>query len=81
MKFIAERYKPDLVMMPIGQNFTMAPEDAAWAALNWIKPPMVMPIHYNSNPLTKGTLAEFLEAMRGSDIKVIPMTEGQQLDS
>ncbi|NCW85387.1 MAG: hydrolase, partial [Oxalobacteraceae bacterium] len=47
---------------------------------NWIKPPMVMPIHYNSNPLTKGTLAEFLEAMRGSDIKVVPMTEGQQLD-
>ena len=80
MKFIAERYKPDLVMMPIGRNFTMDPEDAAWAALNWIKPPMVMPIHYNSNPLTKGTLAEFLEAMRGSDIKVVPMTEGQQLD-
>jgi L-ascorbate metabolism protein UlaG (beta-lactamase superfamily) len=80
MKFIAERYKPHLVMMPIGGNITMDPEDAAWTARNWIKPPMVMPIHYNSNPLTKGTLAEFLEAMRGSDIKVVPMTEGQQLD-
>lgn len=79
MKFIAERYKPDLVMMPIGGNFTMDPEDAAWAARNWINPPMVMPIHYNSNPLAKGTLAEFEQAMKGSTIKVVPMTEGQTL--
>ena len=79
MKFIAERYKPDLVMMPIGGNFTMDPEDAAWAVSNWIKPPMVMPIHYNSNPLTKGTLAEFQEAMKGSSTKIVPMTEGQML--
>jgi len=79
MKFIAERYKPDLVMTPIGGNFTMDPEDAAWAARNWINPPMVMPIHYNSNPLTKGTLAEFEQAMKGSTIKVVPMTEGQTL--
>lgn len=80
MKFISERYKPDLVLMPIGGNFTMDPEDAAFAARTWIQPKMVMPIHYNSNPLTKGTLAEFQEAMKGSPIKVVPMTEGQTLE-
>ena len=31
MKFISEHYKPDLVMIPIGGNFTMAPDDAAFA--------------------------------------------------
>ena len=77
MKFIAERYKPDLVLMPIGGNFTMDPEDAAFAARQWIKPKMVIPIHYNSNPLTKGTLEEFQKAMKGSSIKIVPMTEGQ----
>ena len=77
MKFIAEHYKPDLVMIPIGGNFTMAPEDAAFALKTWIKPKMVVPMHYNSNPLTPGTLAEFQKAMQGSNIKVIPMTEGQ----
>ena len=77
MKFITERYKPDLVMMPIGGNFTMDPEDAAFAARNWIKPKMVIPMHYNSNPLAKGTLEEFQNAMKGSKVKVIPMTEGQ----
>jgi L-ascorbate metabolism protein UlaG (beta-lactamase superfamily) len=80
MKFITERYKPDLVLMPIGGNFTMAPDDAAFAARNWIQPKMVIPMHYNSNPLTPGTLAEFQEAMKGSSVKVVPMTEGQSVE-
>jgi L-ascorbate metabolism protein UlaG (beta-lactamase superfamily) len=79
MKFITERYKPDLVMMPIGGNFTMDPDDAAFAARNWIKPKMVIPMHYNSNPMAKGTLEEFQNAMKGSKVKVVPMTEGQTL--
>jgi L-ascorbate metabolism protein UlaG (beta-lactamase superfamily) len=40
---------------------------------------MVIPMHYNSNPMTKGTLAEFQEAMKGSPIQIVPMTEGQSL--
>ena len=77
MKFIADYYKPDLVLIPIGGNFTMAPDDAAYALKTWIKPRMVIPMHYNSNPIAKGTLAEFQAAMKGSSIKIIPMTEGE----
>ena len=80
MAFIAQYYKPDLVMIPIGGNFTMGPEEAAYAIKTWIKPKMVLPMHYNSNPLTPGTLAEFQAAMKGSDIKIVPMTEGQTLN-
>jgi len=80
MKFIAEYYKPDLVLIPIGGNFTMDPVDAAYAINTMIKPKMVIPIHYNSNPLAKGTLAEFQEAMKSSTVKVIPMVEGQKLE-
>ena len=79
MKFIGEYYKPDLVMIPIGGNFTMGPEDAAYALRTWVKPKMVIPMHYNSNPLAKGTLAEFQAAMKGSNIKIIPMTEGETI--
>ena len=79
MKFIFDRYKPDLVLIPIGGNFTMDPEDAAFAMKNWIPSKQVIPMHYNSNPLTKGTLAEFEAAMKGSTTKVVPMTEGQTL--
>ena len=45
MKFISEHYKPDLVMIPIGGNFTMAPDDAAYALRTWVKPKMVIPMH------------------------------------
>jgi len=79
MKFIFDRYKPDLVLIPIGGNFTMDPEDAAYAMKNWIPAKQVIPMHYNSNPLTKGTLAEFEAAMKGSATQVVPMTEGQTL--
>lgn len=80
MKFISEYYKPDLVMAPIGGNFTMGPEDAAFAMNTWIKPKMVLPMHYNSNPLAPGTLPQFQEAMKGSTVRIVPMTEGQMIE-
>jgi L-ascorbate metabolism protein UlaG (beta-lactamase superfamily) len=81
MKFIADYYKPDLVLIPIGGNFTMDPEDAAYAIRTWINPKYVVPMHYGSNPLTKGTFAQFEAAMKGhSSTKVIGMAEGQQID-
>jgi L-ascorbate metabolism protein UlaG (beta-lactamase superfamily) len=80
MKFIAEHYKPDLVLIPIGGNFTTDPVDAAFAIKTWIKPKMVMPIHYNSNPIAKGTLAEFEAAMKGSKgIKIVAPKEGESV--
>ena len=80
MKFIYDRYKPDLVLIPIGGNFTMDPEDAAFGMKNWISAKMVIPIHHGSNPLAKGTPAEFVEAMKGSSSKIIVMTEGQTVE-
>ena len=77
MKFIAEYYKPDLVLLPIGGNFTMGPEDAAYAIRTWINPKIALPMHYNSNPIAKGTAAQFNAAMAGSAVKVVTMTEGQ----
>jgi L-ascorbate metabolism protein UlaG (beta-lactamase superfamily) len=80
MKFISEHYKPDLVLAPIGGNFTMDPQDAAYAMRTSISAKKVVPTHYNANPLAKGTPAEFQAAMRGSAATVVPMTEGQTLE-
>jgi L-ascorbate metabolism protein UlaG (beta-lactamase superfamily) len=68
------------VLVPIGGNFTMGPEDAAFALNTWIKPKTMIPMHYNSSPMTPGTLAEFQAAMKGSAIKIVPMTEGQTVE-
>ena len=40
----------DVALLPIGDNFTMGPSDAAEAA-NLIKPKLVVPMHYNTWPL------------------------------
>ena len=80
MKFIYDHYKPDLVLIPIGGNFTMDPQDAAFAVKNWVPAKNVIPIHYGSNPLAKGTSAEFLDAMKGSNSKITVITEGQTVE-
>ena len=79
MKFINDRYKPDLVLMPIGGNFTMDPEDAAYAVKNWLTPKAVIPMHYNSNPLAKGTAAQLLEHLKGSPIRAHVLKPGEEM--
>lgn len=80
MQLIGERYKPDLALLPIGGNFTMDPVDAAHAVKTWLKPRVVIPMHYGANPLAKGTAAQFVEAM-GSSVatRVQVATPGQVL--
>jgi L-ascorbate metabolism protein UlaG (beta-lactamase superfamily) len=40
----------DVAILPIGDNFTMGPEDAA-RAVDMIKPRVVIPMHFNTWPL------------------------------
>jgi L-ascorbate metabolism protein UlaG (beta-lactamase superfamily) len=79
MKLIGERYKPDLALVPIGGNFTMDPADAAWAVKDLLKPKAVIPMHYGTNPLAKGTAAQFSAAMGASAVKVFIATPGVAL--
>jgi len=79
MKYIGERYKPDLALVPIGGLFTMDPSDAAYAVRELIKPKTVIPMHYGANPLAKGTAKEFTQAMGSSNIKVLVPEPGEAL--
>jgi L-ascorbate metabolism protein UlaG (beta-lactamase superfamily) len=71
MKLIGERYKPDLLLIPIGGHFVLNPADAAFATKDMIKPKMVLPMHYGTNPFLKGTPAEFKAALGQTSIKVL----------
>ena len=42
----------DLAVLPIGDNFTMGPDDAL-RAVKMIQPKQVVPVHYNTFPLIK----------------------------
>ena len=67
MKLIGERHPIDLAFLPIGDNFTMGPEDAALAA-KFLQAKLVVPIHYNTFPVIKQDPNKFigmLEAKNG----------------
>lgn len=79
MKFIADYYKPDLVLMPIGGHFTMDPKDAAYATREWLRPRYVIPMHYGANPLGKGTPAQYVEALGNSaGTQVLALKPGEK---
>ena len=79
MKFIADYYKPDLVLMPIGGHFTMDPKDAAYATREWLRPRYVIPMHYGANPLGKGTPGEFVQALgSGTSTQVLALKPGEK---
>lgn len=50
LKLIGDRHDIDVALLPIGDNFTMGPEDALVAA-DWINAKTVIPVHYNTFPV------------------------------
>ena len=81
MKLIADMYKPDLVLMPIGGGqFVMNPADAAMVTREFIKPKTVIPMHYLTNPGLPGTPAEFIKALGNSATKVMVPNPGDILE-
>ncbi|HSB21779.1 MAG TPA: metal-dependent hydrolase [Burkholderiaceae bacterium] len=79
MRYIGQRYHPDLALVPIGGNFTMDPADAAYAVKELIRPKVVIPMHYGANPIAKGTAKEFVDAMGTSTVRVIVAEPGVAL--
>jgi L-ascorbate metabolism protein UlaG (beta-lactamase superfamily) len=79
MKWIAEYYKPDLVMIPIGGQFTMDAADAAYALRELIKPKYAIPMHYRVVPGAKTPPQELVEALGTTSIKVLLMKPGEKV--
>lgn len=51
MNFVIGKFNTiDVAFLPIGDNFTMGPDDALIAA-DWLKAKTVVPMHYNTWPL------------------------------
>jgi L-ascorbate metabolism protein UlaG (beta-lactamase superfamily) len=81
MKFIADYYKPDLILIPIGGGqFVMNPTDAAYATNNLLKPKFSIPMHYGVNPLQNGTPEEYIKALGKTSTKVFPINPGDKLE-
>ena len=53
----------DLALVPIGDNFTMGPDDAL-RAVKLVRPKVVIPIHYNTFDLIKQDANAWAERVR-----------------
>jgi hypothetical protein len=72
MKLIGAYKMIDVAFLPIGDNFTMGPEDATSAA-SYVQAKKVVPIHYDTFPLIKQNAEEFcisLPENQGLSLKV-----------
>lgn len=76
MKLIGELNPLDLAFLPIGDNFTMGPEDAALAA-EFLQAKKVVPMHYNTFPLIAQDPNRFVELLPEEiEGKVLAIGEG-----
>lgn len=64
----------DIAILPIGDNFTMGPEDAA-RAVSFIKPKTVIPVHYNTWELIAQDPEEF-RGLVGDQAEVVILEPG-----
>ena len=78
LKLYGELYEPHVVLAPIGDHFTMGPEEAAYA-VEMINPNIAIPVHYKTWPpidsdpeLFKETLADL------EDIEVLIPQAGEK---
>jgi L-ascorbate metabolism protein UlaG (beta-lactamase superfamily) len=77
LKFIADYYHPDIVLIPIGGNFTMGPADAAYATRTWLHPRVAIPMHYGTNPLNQGTPQQYRDALGATSTQVQALQPGE----
>lgn len=78
MKLIGDRNSIDVAFLPIGDNFTMGPEDAAYA-VELLKPKTVVPIHYNTFPIIKQDPTVFAELVKTSKVQILNAGEEVQI--
>ncbi|ACT00702.1 metal-dependent hydrolase [Paenibacillus sp. JDR-2] len=78
MKMIGDRHNIDVSLIPIGDHFTMGPEDALQAA-EWFGAKLTIPVHYNSFPIIRQDAEAFVQALEAKGLKGQLLEPGQKL--
>jgi L-ascorbate metabolism protein UlaG (beta-lactamase superfamily) len=71
MGLIAEIHSPDVVIVPIGDRFTMGPDVAALAVRRFFDVKAAIPCHYGSFPIIEPNADRFVAALNGSGVQAV----------
>ena len=79
LSIVAEMHRPDLVFMPIGDNYTMGPRGAAYTC-RLMGAARVVPIHWGTFPILTGTPEAFVAELsdRSIDTEVVTLQPGEK---
>lgn len=58
LKLYGDLYRPHVALVPMGDHYTMGPEEAAMA-VDMVRPKLAIPIHYGTMPVLTGDPDEF----------------------
>jgi L-ascorbate metabolism protein UlaG (beta-lactamase superfamily) len=78
LKMYGEMNEIDAAFIPIGDNFTMGPDDALVAA-DWINAKIVVPIHYNTFPVIKQDPYTFASQVRTGEGRAMEIGDSIEL--
>ena len=76
MRLIGELYKPEIAFLPIGDLFTMGPEQAAKAS-EMLGVKQIVPMHYGTFPALTGTPAKLRELVAARGVQVLELEPGE----
>ena len=79
MKLIGEIYRPDIALLPVGGLFTMDTKLATIAA-RWIKPKIVIPMHYNTWSPIEANPEEMRQDLEREGIKLVVLKPGEAFE-
>lgn len=78
MELIGKRHNIDIAFLPIGDNFTMGPEDAAYA-VELLSPKLTVPVHYNTFPPIVQDPEDFKKLVKDHEVLVMDAGEVTRL--
>jgi L-ascorbate metabolism protein UlaG (beta-lactamase superfamily) len=76
MRLIGEMYRPQIAFLPIGDFYTMGPEQAAKAS-EMLGVSQIVPMHYGTFPVLTGTPARLRELVSGRGVQVLELRPGE----
>jgi L-ascorbate metabolism protein UlaG (beta-lactamase superfamily) len=80
MKLLGEEKPIDVALLPIGDNYTMGPDDALRAA-QFLNPRLVVPMHYGTFDLIQQDPRAFAKRTKQTTgIDVVVMSPGESLN-
>lgn len=81
MRIIGEIYNPQIALLPIGGKYNMGPKLASIAA-RWIRPEILIPMHYNTYPAIKQDTKVLEDHIKNSvpGVKCVALKPGEKLE-